>query len=179
MLPFERPEFFTDPGSVMFLSGGTNGPDGDYDAYIAPSRLGWALGDVTGDGWGDYGASDPTDGVISSGVAVIYAGGPYIPLDDTTLSVREVPVAGESGGLYLWPNPVDDELNIAWRGDLPQMPARFTVYDARGAIVAEGEIEPRKGKALWLCADFPPGLFILQCYADNGTTIATAEVIKR
>ena len=58
-------------------------------------------------------------------------------------------------------------------------PARFKVYDAREALIAEGQIESGKRKALYHCADFPPGLFILQCYADNGTTIATAEVIKR
>ena len=179
MLPLIASLVQYSPGTLMFLSGGSNGPDRDYEARISEGRQCWRIGDVTGDGWEDIGGTDPQDGVLSSGVASIYAGGPYIPLDDPTLSVQEVPVAGESGGLYLWPNPVDDELNIAWRGNLKQMPVRFEVYDARGVLVAEGEVDPWRGKTLWLCADMPAGRYTLVAYAQNGAQIAAAPVAVR
>ena len=59
------------------------------------------------------------------------------------------------------------------------MPARFEVYYARGALVAEGEVEPGRGKALWKCTDIPPGMFILQVFDADYNPIATAEVVKR
>ncbi len=178
MLPFERPPFFGDPGSTMFLSGGTNGPDADYDAFLPFSMQGWSIGDVTGDGWQDYGASDPEAGVRATGVARVYAGGPYIPLDDPLLSVRQESIAGESGGLLLWPNPVVDRLQIAWRGDLLVMPTRFAVYDVEGGLVVEGEVDPQGGSAVWECGDVATGSYLLVGYGADGEQIASASVVK-
>ena len=178
MLPFERPPFFGDPGSTMFLSGGTNGPDADYDAYLPFSMQGWSVGDVDGDGWQDYGASDPEAGVRATGVARIYAGGPYIPLDDPLLSVERQPVAGEAGGLLYWPNPVVDRLQIAWRGDLMVKPSRFAVYDVQGSLVVEGEVDPSGGSAVWECEGVASGSYLLIGYSADGRQIASATIVK-
>ena len=59
------------------------------------------------------------------------------------------------------------------------MPARFEVYDARGAVVAEGEVEPGRGKAFWQCADVPAGMYTLVAYAQNGAQNAAAPVAVR
>lgn len=192
MLPLVGASFF-DPSESMLLlfSGGKQGPNATYDALYAPSRDGVTPGsvmrlisplpDCNGDGWDDLLISDHTWwwDVLSYGIAMVLAGGPEIPNDDPTVSVREEPVAGEAGGLYLWPNPVVDELNIAWRGNLKKMPQSFTAHDMAGKRVAAGDVEPYLGAALWKCGDLPAGAYVLTAYNKEGEVIATARVIKQ
>ena len=141
-------------------------------------NVGAPAGDVNGDGWEDviFGNFNYRS---RGGIAVIFAGGPYIPNDDTTTSVEEYPVAGESGGLYLWPNPVVDELHLAWKGNLKRMPARFALYDLLGRLVAKEEVDTWSGSALWQCGDLPIGAYILTLYDRAGVVIGTARVLKR
>jgi hypothetical protein len=174
------------------LSGGPHGPNGTYEAYYAPGLDGLyedesifngasgSVGDVTGDGWDDLlGSNSQYGAFVHQGIALILAGGPYIPRDSATLSVRDVAIAGKPAALSLWPNPVRDELNIAWRGDLKQMPARFEVHDITGRLIASGTIESWRGQALWRCADLPSGAYMLCVFDQSNQSIATTEVIKQ
>ena len=170
--------------SLILVSGSKYGPDYDYEAWFSTakedvdfSKL-MAIRDVTGDGYDDFIAGDWQYN-FRSGVAFVVAGGPTIPLDDTTLSVREYPIAGESGGLYLWPNPVVDELHIAWRGNLKHKPVRFVVYDMVGREVVAGEVDPGLGAALWQCNDVASGAYRVVAFDEEGTVIGSAEVVKQ
>ncbi len=175
---------------VFYVSGSSYGPDHDYEAWYAPGSdgllnenvfiFGGGVGDVTGDGWSDILYSAHKYGpFVNTGIAFLLAGGSEIPLDDTTLSVVEHPVAGESGGLYLWPNPVVDELHIAWKGNLKRMPARFTVFDVVGQEVVSGDVEPYRGAALWRCGSVAAGSYRVMLYDTTGEVIATAPIIKQ
>ena len=134
--------------------------------------------DVNGDGWQDviFGNFNYRS---QGGIGVIFAGGPYIPNDDTTTSVEEYPVAGESGRLYLWPNPVADELHLAWKGNLKRMPARFAVYDLLGRLVAEEEADTWSGSAVLPCTALHSGTYCLVVYDTTEHIIATLEMIKQ
>ena len=137
-------------------------------------------GDLNSDGYGEYLVSDVTWGAfVNTGIVFILSGEPEILLNDTTLSVEEYPVAGESGGLYLWSNPVVDELHIAWRGDLPQKPSRFVVYDMLGREVVAGSVASWRGSASWHCADVSSGTYLLVALNDNDERIASATLLKR
>ena len=172
-----------------YVSGSTEGPNHDYEASYVPAEdgvlnrfifsFGGEIGDVNNDGWPDVGYSTPNYGVATSGVALILAGGPYIPFDDPSTVVEEVPIAGESGGLFLWPNPVRDVLQIAWRGNLKEKPVRFAVFDMVGREVVSGTVDPYIGAARWDCASVASGAYILVAYAADDRAIATAEVVKQ
>jgi hypothetical protein len=179
MLSVDDSKTFTRLG----ISGGPDGPDNSYEAYY-PTGLqysfypyGGAIGDVSGDGYDDAIFGDPSYD-FNSGVAFILAGGPYIPRDSTSLGVRDIVVAGQPAGLSLWPNPIHDELNIAWRGDLTQMPARFEVHDLLGRLIVRGQTSGSGGSALWHCRDVAAGTYILSAFDRYGDPIATATVIK-
>ena len=171
-----------DNGPLHLYSGGPKGPDSLYDAWAGESSGNvflqmCSLSDVNGDGWPDiltsyFGWRD------KRGIAVIYAGGPEIPQEHTS-GVREDPMAGERGGLFLWPNPVVTQLNIAWRGNLKHMPHRFQVHDVNGKLIAEGNIDPAVGSALWICGDIPAGTYILTGYDTTGQVVSSSTISKR
>jgi hypothetical protein len=175
------------PQTVRFaVSGGPKGPDNTYEAYYAPGSDGldnaWMFGggptpDVTGDGYDDAVYADEIS-FSRSGVAYLLAGGPYIPRDSTSLGVRDITVAGRPAGLSLYPNPIHDELTIAWRGDLKQTPARFEVHDLLGQLTVASDVEEWHGSALWRCAGVPAGTYLLTVYDRSGAIIATAPLIK-
>jgi hypothetical protein len=73
---------------------------------------------------------------------------------------------------------VHEELNIAWRGDLKQMPARFEIHDMSGRRVASGDAEPWRGAALWCAAGVPTGTYLLSVFDNSGQLIATATIVK-
>ena len=172
-----------------YVSGSPNGPNHDYEAWYVPAEdgvpkvfifsLGGEIGDINNDGWSDVGYSTPQGPALPSGVAVVLAGGPYIPFDDPSTVVEEVPIAGESGGLFLWPNPVRDVLQIAWRGNLKEKPTRFAVFDMVGREVVSGTVDPYVGAARWDCVSVASGAYILVAYAADDRVIATAEVLKQ
>jgi len=169
--------------TLLLFGGGRQGPNGSYDAwYEDPIENIFVraapLGDVDGDGWDDLIVANSA-WLLNAGVAVIFAGGPYIPTDDPTVGVRQEAVAGESGGLFLWPNPVEGELNIAWRGNLVRMPRRFEVHDIMGRLVARGSVESSIGSARWECSEVPGGTYLLSVFDRNGARIAATTVIKR
>jgi hypothetical protein len=176
---------------LLFFGGGPNGPNLTYDAYYRPEddnlprgftfgyRSDGPLHDCNGDGWDDFIIGDRSYGPFNSGIAMILAGGPYIPNDDPSLGVQEDPLENHTAGLSLWPNPVHDKLNIAWRGDLKQMPERFEVHGLSGKLVASGVVQPSLGAASWRCTETPAGWYVITAYDASGATIASTAIIKR
>ena len=109
---------------------------------------------------------------------MIIAGGPYIPLDDPTLSVRQEAVAGEERGLSLWPNPVRTHLNIAWRGDLRRNPQTFTIVDAAGRTVVSESFSSSIGAIRWECGEeVAAGRYQLVVRDETGAVIATSAIL--
>lgn len=163
--------------------------DPTYDAYYGSSYDGMApysvfghggpAGDVNGDGWSDYLTAEPSWPGSDAGIAMILAGGPYIPRDDNTTSVHDIPAEGKSAGLSVWPNPVRDLLNIAWRGDLQRMPRRFTVHSINGERIAGGMVDPGIGAAIWHCNGLSSGSYLLTAYDDHDRIIATTTISKQ
>lgn len=177
------------PLGTRYVSGSSTGPDFDYEAWHAQDGIDFAdalgrgmpVGDVTGDGWHDAIEGNENYGpFVSTGIAMILAGGPYIPFDDPTVSVREEPVAGVPAGLFLWPNPIVDELHIAWRGDLGAgMPRRLEIYDMAGRLIVTSPIDPSLGTAVWQCNDVDPGAYLLIGYDGENRRITEARILKR
>ncbi|MEZ4785163.1 MAG: VCBS repeat-containing protein [Candidatus Kapaibacterium sp.] len=173
---------------LLLFGGGKNGPNGTWDAEYAPSRDGVTpgpvmqhivpIGDCDGDGWADLLLSDDDWYLFDHGIAMVIAGGPEIPTDDTTLSVRAIATEEHRGALHIWPNPMRDKLQIVWRGDLRRLPRRLTIHNALGELVAEGEVEPGVGAARWESRDTPSGMYLLTVYDTKGEVLATTEVIK-
>ena len=172
---------------TLAFSGKGNGMDGRYEALYSATADGLSNGhilgclhplDCTGDGWQDLiGSSSSWPGSYHSGIAVILAGGPYIPLDDPTVSVRTEPMANHQKGLYLWPNPATTELNLAWRGDLATMPTRFSIHDIAGKLITENEIRPERGAARWSTAAVPSGTYLLTAYDRSGKVLASTQIL--
>jgi hypothetical protein len=175
-------------GRMVMIAGGPNGPNSSYDAYYSPASDGLIEGDVfrntrplddaTGDGWPDLLVADPSWYQFDQGIAILLAGGPYIPNDDPTVSVQEVPTSERRDALHLWPNPVRDILHIAWCGDLKRMPARMAVHDISGRMITEGAVQPGRGEALWRCASVAAGTYVLTIYESRGEVIATEKIVK-
>ena len=174
---------------LIALNGDTSEPiDGKYDAYYASSLdslsagtvfgYGGPAGDVNGDGWSDYLTAQPKWPGNDAGIAMILAGGPYIPRDDNTTSVQDIPAEGKHDALAVWPNPVREVLNIAWRGDLQRMPRRFAVHSIAGERVAGGAVEPSVGAAVWHCDGVASGSYVLTAYDAHDRVIATTTIIK-
>lgn len=165
--------------TMELFGGGVNGPDHTYDAFV-PGEF-YAniepLGDVTGDGWNDVIAGDILFGIYD-GIAIVFAGGPYIPRDSSASSVEDIAIGGVSDAVSVWPNPVRDELHIAWRGDLRSFPARFTVHNTLGSLVAEGSTEAWRGQAVWSCAAQPAGTYVLRLYSERDFLLAEARIVK-
>ena len=137
----------------------------------------YPVGDVSGDGWEDLLSTYPDWGA-DQGIAIILEGGPYIPHDDPTVSVREVPVDDYSDALHLWPNPVNDQLSLAWRGDLTAMPEQARIYDTRGQLVAEYQLNSagRPGSAVLDCSGLPSGSYLLQLSDEHRQPITTTQL---
>ena len=172
---------------MSLFSGSRNGPNGAVDGYYSSGfdglsnhsieGYGGRLPDCTGDGWDDLITSSPRWPGDFSGIAVILAGGPYIPLDQPTVGVRTEPMADHERGLYLWPNPATTELNIAWRGDLSAMPTRMTVHDVSGKLIAEGEVRPELGSARWATDGVASGRYLLTVHDRSGKVLASTSVV--
>ncbi len=163
------------------LVGGYHGPNGTYDATFGgssgPAFGGIDVGDVDGNGWRDRLSASPTYGGPNVGGAVIIAGGPYIPVDDPTVSVESTPVAGEARGLSLWPNPVVDNLHIAWRGDLPQMPHLMRIYNALGELVEERGLPTWEGTTTWSAAGHPAGAYTIVLFDVEDRQLGTLPFV--
>jgi hypothetical protein len=172
---------------TYLFSGGAEGPDNRYDATFDPRldsnrALGVYVpaGDVNGDGWDD--ALDAGPDYLSWarewGRVIIVAGGPHIPLDDPASSVRRIDLEETRNALSLWPNPVRTELNIAWRGDLEQMPRRFEVHDMLGRSIADGTVSDGEGAAIWRTVDLPSGSYLLSIYDASGELLASVPFTR-
>jgi hypothetical protein len=74
--------------------------------------------------------------------------------------------------------PARDVLNIAWRGDLKQMPHHFEVHDIAGRLVAEGAVDASAGSAVWRCGDAPAGAYLLSVFDDRYRIITSATILK-
>jgi hypothetical protein len=137
------------------------------------------LGDVDGDGWNDAMVSKWSypDNITARGIAIIIAGGSYIPIDDPSVHVQAIAVTGVENAIHVWPNPATTELNIAWRGNLPQTPRRFAIYDIVGRLIASGSINDGSS-ALWRCDGATAGLYRLCIFNARGGQIATISITK-
>jgi len=173
-----------DPGLLAF-SGSVNGPDITNEAWYSESIVPNIfykmnpLPDCNGDGWSDVLVNDPKWWGFDQGIAVILAGGPYIPHDDPTVGVEELSAEGKSNAISIWPNPVQDVLNIAWHGRLQHPPARLTIHDISGRLIASGDTDPRVGTAIWNAQDAPNGTYLLTVYDHDGTAIASTRFLKQ
>ena len=174
---------------VMFFQGGKNGPNYSYDAYysaaddgLTPGNVfgqGGPVGDVSGNGWEDYLTANPGWFNLEQGIVILLEGGPYIPTDDTTSGVEVVATVEHGSALHIWPNPVTDELHVAWRGDLKASPSLLRVYDMSGRLVVEGSIQGWQGEALWRCNDVTSGSYLLVVYDRDEQVIAQHQIIKQ
>ncbi|MBS1911780.1 MAG: T9SS type A sorting domain-containing protein [Bacteroidetes bacterium] len=177
-------------GSIMLtFSGGENGPDNTYESYYSAEfdgliegnvfQFDGPAGDCDGDGWNDLLVACPSWYGFDQGIAIVLAGGPYIPRDSSTSGVDDVAIAGVRNALSIWPTPAGDELHIAWRGDLHRVPSRFAVFDILGNRIAEGNVDSWRGEAVWNCSDVPPGVYILSVHDSHGILLATTRIIKQ
>ncbi len=168
-------------GDAYGLGGGLYGPNNTYDAHFGgsdgPAFGGIDVGDVDGNGWRDRLAASPTYGGPNVGGAVIIAGGPYIPVDDPTVSVESAPVAGEARGLSLWPNPVVENLHIAWRGDLPAMPHLMRIYNALGELVEERGLPTWEGTTIWSGTGHPAGAYTIVLFDVEDRQLGTLPFV--
>ncbi|MBL7988364.1 MAG: hypothetical protein JNJ94_09910 [Chlorobi bacterium] len=174
-------------GQLLAFSGSGTGPNGAYDGYYSASQDGLTPGavflvtaplkDVNDDGWMDQINSYFGWFGNNAGIAMILAGGPYIPLDQPTVGVRTEPMADHQRGLYLWPNPATTELNIAWRGDLSAMPTRLAIHDLSGKVVAESVLRPELGSARWATDGVASGRYLLTVYDRSGKLLASTSVV--
>jgi hypothetical protein len=78
----------------------------------------------------------------------------------------------------LWPNPVREELNIAWRGDLKRMPAIIELHDLLGRLIDRQPLESWRGSGRWDCSGFQAGMYLLEVYDRLGHLLATTTVVK-
>ena len=174
---------FPDPGPDIAygLSGGKQGPNHTYDAFFGggdgPGFGGVSAGDVNADGYEDRILNSSSYGGPGVGIAAIISGGSYIPVDDTTLSVRSIATEEHESALHIWPNPVIDKLHIAWRGGLQRRPSEVAVFDMRGREVVRGEVNYWRGEAVWECGSVASGAYLLVVYDNQGAILASEEVI--
>lgn len=168
------------PTSLFGFNGGPEGPDHKFDAVYQGEIFNQTqpLGDVNGDGWNDFIAGYAARGAYE-GYAIVLAGGPYIPHDSLTTSVKEISVDGVRDAISVWPNPVYTDLRIAWRGDLSRMPAQFQVHDILGRLVAHGMVESWRGEAVWHCQEAAAGTYLVSICDERGSLITTATVVKQ
>jgi hypothetical protein len=189
IFPFSQPGYLSDSsqryemldlagnGVVYFFSGGPIGPDSYYDSYADEFYgRGLPVGDVNGDGWDEVMTGNSTVN-FESGIAMIYAGGPYIPADPS-LGVRAVASERRNDAITIWPNPATTELHIAWRGDLKRMPRGYRIHDMSGRLVAQGETPSWRGEMLWQCEDVAAGTYVLSIYDWQWELLATAAITK-
>ena len=181
MLPLYGPK----PRPLLF-SATKDGIDPYFEAYFAgglEETMAWfhrvPLRDCNGDGWDDFLSTDPKWGGFDQGIAIILAGGPYIPHDDPTVDVQELPAEGKSNAISIWPNPVCDRLNIAWHGRLQHSPARMTIHDLTGRLVASGATDGAVGAMQWNAAEIASGCYRLTVYDADGGMIASTQFIKQ
>ncbi|MGE3800668.1 MAG: FG-GAP repeat domain-containing protein [Candidatus Kapaibacterium sp.] len=171
------------------LSGGKQGPNPTIDGYysagaggMTPGGVfgnGGSVGDVTGSGYNSYLAANPYWFNLEQGIAILLEGGPYIPTDDSTSSVVAVATNEHRAALHIWPNPVVDELHVAWRGDLKAPPSRLRIFDMVGRRVVEQEVVGWRGEALWRCGSVASGSYLLVVYDREERVIAQTTILKQ
>ena len=169
---------------IFGLSGGKLGPNASYDAlYSSPSGSVFGVGGVvpncSGSGWDCFLTANPAWFGGDQGIAILLEGGPYIPNDDTTLSIQSIATEEHEAALHIWPNPVVDELHVAWRGDLKSSPATLRVFDLNGRQIVEGDVDGWRGEALWKCGSVSPGTYLLIVYDHQEVPIARTRIIKQ
>ncbi len=92
-------------------------------------------------------------------------------------TVTEVAVATEEAellrqSLHIFPNPVQDEVNIAF--DRNQLPDAIVLYDAQGRRLQT--IVPQQNPVSIVVKDFPSGLYVLEI--RMGSAVVREKVVK-
>jgi hypothetical protein len=164
-------------GSDLGLSGAPAGPDAHYKTINGDILARAAsVGDVTGDGWDDLLSASPGYD-FGTGVVNLFAGGPYIPRDPA-MGVRTLATIERPDALHVWPNPIQGELHIAWRGDLVHQPRRFVVHDILGREITHGSVASWDGEIVWHAEGYPAGVYLVSLVAADGSLIATVSTVK-
>ncbi len=177
------PDILMGASTMLAFTSGPNGPNMSYDGFTS-NGLGGAfvlvapVGDCNGDGWDDVMTGNSRWYQFDQGIAQVWAGGPYIPRDSTTLGVRDIASEGHADAVSVWPNPVGAELHVAWRGDLRQMPVRYELYDVRGALRSSGAIEPWRGTVVLDCTALEAGTYVLRLQGRDGSLVAETRVVR-
>ncbi len=174
---------------MLFFSGGKNGPNYTYDGYYSAAddglksenvfSVGAVIENCTGKGWDCYLTGNARWGDNDEGIVILLEGGSYIPTDDTTSGVEVVASNDHAEAFHTWPNPVLDELHIAWRGDLKRSPSLMVVYDINGREITSGAVEAWRGEAIWRCGSVSAGMYLLAIYDKEGELLATTRVVKQ
>ena len=92
--------------------------------------------------------------------------------------MRHIAAEDRGDAISVWPNPVREELNIAWHNDLKKMPRRFEVHDLLGQVVARGEVEAGTSAALWQCSSVPSGTYVLSVFDGSQALLASFPIVK-
>ena len=93
--------------------------------------------------------------------------------------LEKLALDNQSAALSLWPNPVREELNIAWRGDLKQMPRRFEIHDMSGRQIAGGDVPDGDGAAIWRSQGQPAGAYLLSVFDESGVLLVSEPFVKQ
>ncbi len=94
------------------------------------------------------------------------------------LSVQNESKAGETEGIVLLPNPVQNELKITWKNDANQTIDRIEVYDMNGKYIDGNRVQPYSGFTLLNCTNFFPGTYLVVALNKNGHVMASTTFVK-
>ena len=90
-----------------------------------------------------------------------------------------LPGADSTLPLAIRANPVREQLNIAWRGDLQRMSQRFEVHDMLGKPIVSGPVPDGDGAALWEYASVAAGAYIISIFDQQGDRLASEPIVKQ
>jgi hypothetical protein len=70
-------------------------------------------------------------------------------------------------GFHVWPNPVNEMLNIRWNGKA----SKINLYNAEGKVLVSMDAELLQGKANMNMENLPTGLYRLVIHKENGSSL--------